>query len=369
MTKLKLNQIWHFLIESKLSLVLTPISLIYFIITQVRYELYRKGIFKRHTPKIRTICIGNISLGGNGKTPVTLYLATMLMQHKYKISILSRGHGGLAFKSPHLISKFDAAEITGDESIIYRDKFNQIDSTKDIHVVVSKDRIKGINLLNSIGTSLILLDDGYQHFRIKPQISLCLIDINDADLYLKNPIFSIFPSGVFREHPASGLKRADRIVFIKRGVLSEIDKANIIQITQKFEIKKYSTLLIKSDCLKDGYNDNIITHPRESTEIVTLTSIAKPRSFNNNLESLGYKIKKSYIYPDHYNFSETEVRTIFQQNQGITIICTYKDLVKIKPWIDQAGRLFYLDQKIEDLNTGEDNLLEWLQMQGDSYLQ
>jgi tetraacyldisaccharide 4'-kinase len=184
--------------------LLTPFSWVYGWITLLRNSLYDTGFFGSQTPPQFTISVGNLTVGGTGKTPMVEYLSRLLLQ-KNKIAVLSRGYGrktkGLLFAD-----NASTASDIGDEPLQYFSKFR-----KNIVVAVCENRVKGAFAIHESHPecNLLLLDDAYQHRAIGRQINILLSDFN-RPFYHDLP----FPAGRLRE-TRSGAKRADLVVVTK----------------------------------------------------------------------------------------------------------------------------------------------------------
>lgn len=340
--------------DNNLQLFLIPFSFIYYVIIKLKNFLYTNKFLKRKKTSIQTICIGNASVGGNGKTPISIYLASNLNQTYNKIGILSRGYGGYSFRSPHIVSCADSGKTISDEVMLFRK--NLSDSN---FIVTTANRIKGVDLLKSLGVNLCIMDDGLQHLKIKPNISICLIDVEDFDHYNNFPITSIMPHGILRENFRDTLSRTDRVVFIKRDVYTDSDQKNLNLFVKKWNITSYSALNILPDIVLN-IDEKSQLESSINEQVIALSSIAKPEIFHNNLEKMRYKIKKSYTFPDHYNFKNEDILKITKENPNTIVVCTEKDLVKIKELESQYSNFFYLKQKVIELSNPKEELFSWI---------
>lgn len=352
-TSLKSN--WKKINETKAVYLLTPLSLLYFIVTTIRKILYDINILKSYKTKAFTICIGNITVGGNGKTPLTLYLAEKIKDNNLKLAILSRGYGSRSIPKARLVTRYDDSTSIGDEASIYNDLIDD-----ETLLVISQNRKYGIDLLESLDCKLILMDDGFQHFRIKPTLSLCLVDISEIDDYLNYSICNFLPCGIFREAPKQGIRRASRVVFIKRSTLNESDLNKIEIFKKTFKITKSSTILIEANEVRHVLNANKLLTAISNNKVIAFSSIAKPELFFNNLRNLGFELIKTREFPDHHNFTESEFNDILKLANDLPVICTYKDIVKVKRWTNSNSNLYYLSQIISDKSEEGEQLLSWL---------
>jgi len=227
-------------------------------------------------------------------------------------------------------------------------------------IAISKNRPAGAELLANLNTEIILMDDGFQHFAIKPDLSLCLIDVSDLQHYKNSSLTSTMPAGIFRELPSIGIRRADRVVFIKRSTITDADLEEINKIRDQYSIEEYSLIEIQANQIKDGFTKQATVPLGKS--IVTFSSIAKPQTFHENLKAMGYQITNSHIFEDHHKFTESDFRKICGNHKS-PIVCTYKDLVKVENWISQESAIYYLEQKVVDVSDGNFNIVSYLENQ------
>ena len=308
-----------------LKILLLPFSFIYWLVTAVRNNLYDFGVFPSKEFDFPVICIGNLSVGGTGKTPHTEYIINLLA-NKYKIAVLSRGYKRKT-KGFRILETSDTAETVGDEPLQIFLK------NKDIIVAVDEKRYRGIVNLRNLEQrpDIILLDDAFQHRRVKAGLNILLTDYSKpfTDDF-------ILPSGRLRESKR-GSKRADLIVVTKSpGVLSPLEIRRITSIInpeayQKvfFSFIDYLSLnplntkaksLVK---LKDSLSNN---------SVLLVSAIANPKPLKLYLKRYAKEVK-SINFNDHHQFEASDYAKIkksfdeiFSQNKSIVI--TEKDAVK-----------------------------------------
>ena len=190
---------------NKIRLILLPFSWIYGSILAIRNYLYDKGIFKSETISIPSICVGNLSMGGTGKTPHVDYITSHFVSKSVKTAILSRGYGRKTKGVIEVLVNSTSSEV-GDEPLFYKTKFK--DNTS---VYVAENRVKGANELleKHPKTEVLILDDAFQHRRFRAQVNVLITDFSN--------LFSndfVVPAGNLREF-RSGKNRADIIVVSK----------------------------------------------------------------------------------------------------------------------------------------------------------
>lgn len=289
-----------------LYILLYPVSIIYGIITFLRNKLYDWGIFKSTEFNTPIIVVGNLNVGGVGKTPHIEYLIRLL--NNYTLATLSRGYKRKT-KGFYLADENSTAITIGDEPKQIQNKF------PDINVAVDEKRVNGIKQLKKLfpENQVILLDDAFQHRAVKPGVNILITDY--SKLYIND---TILPSGRLREW-AIGSNRADIIIVSKTPtVISPIDIRRIkADLNPKpyqeifFSYTKYGELT----CFKDTCN-NLTFPSTDINSVLLVTGIAKP-------DSLYYYIKDNYQTVEHLAFGD---HYLFQKEDIVTIKNSFKDL-------------------------------------------
>ena len=321
--------------------ILFPLAFLYWLITFIRNWLYDKGIFKSSSFNIPIIAVGNLSVGGTGKTPQIEYLIRLLSEN-YKVAVLSRGYKRTTEGFILADEKATASSI-GDEPFQFFSKFS------NIQVAVDANRKNGIeNLLQlSNKPDVILLDDAYQHRKVKAGFYILLTAYDDlfCDDY-------ILPFGNLRE-PSSGKKRADMIIVTKcPNDLSEIAQ---LKIREKLNVKQqvfFTT--IKYDDYVFGNDSQLLVSEIQSESKVLVAGIAKPKLFFDFLKS---EKDDTLVFPDHHHFSKQDCEQILAKANGRKIITTEKDFVRLNGLLPKS-QLFYLPIKSAFLNTNIDKTIE-----------
>lgn len=314
---------------------LFPFSLIYWTVTTVRNVLFDWGIFKSYTFITPIIAVGNLSVGGTGKTPQIEYLIRLL-SGKYKIATLSRGYKRKS-KGYILASPQTSVDDLGDEPFQFKTKFKQID------VAVDADRKNGIeNLLNIKNKpDVILLDDAYQHRKVKAKAYILLT----AYYNLFTDDF-LLPVGSLRESK-SGVNRASVVVVTK--CPSEISEEQKMRI--KLKVGKYTKApvffsTINYDNFYHNDKNTVNTASLKNESKLIIAGIAKPDSFFDYFRK-NDSCKNEYLsFPDHHNFTKSDIQTIVEKAKQKTIITTEKDYMRLKPLFD-SSQLFYLPIKMK----------------------
>lgn len=326
--------------------LLFPLAFLYYLATVIRNLFFDWKIFKSEKIQEPSICIGNLSVGGSGKTPMTIYLANLLKKD-LPIQILSRGYGRKS-SGYREVQVDSTCEEVGDEPLVYKKRFQS-----EITIAVSENRSVGARKLNQNKKSILLLDDAFQHRYVNAGFSILLTPFQQ--------IFTsdfLLPVGNLRE-ARCGAKRADCIVITKcPESIESTHKNRIIECMQKYSKPIFFSSIEYGELISFGTK-------RNSFETVLLVcGIAQP-------ETLIIELRKKYkvevlLFADHYNFDSTDIKQIHQKfdtfaQESSVIITTEKDYVRLQtkltadeletyPWY-----YFPIDLKIE--NEDEFNFL------------
>jgi tetraacyldisaccharide 4'-kinase len=307
--------------------ILFPFAILYGFITGIRNFLFDKGILKSHSFDVPILAVGNLSVGGTGKTPQIEYLIRLLSP-KYKVATLSRGYKRQS-KGFVLADSSSNAAILGDEPFQFYKKF------KNIQVAVDADRKNGIEQLLSLSEKpeIILLDDAFQHRKVKAGFYILLTSY--GDLYSDD---FMLPTGNLRES-RSGAKRANVVIVTKCPATLSLDE----QIKIKNQLKLHSNQELYFSYI--DYDDSVYSEDKsikvseiKNMDKLLLAGIAKPEPFFNYLES---KNDDKLVFPDHHHFTENDLVEIKNKAQNKIIITTEKDYVRLKGKLSNQ-QLYYL---------------------------
>ncbi|MBR4561657.1 MAG: tetraacyldisaccharide 4'-kinase [Bacteroidales bacterium] len=299
-----------------------PIAFIEHIVLKIRHKLYDWHIMKSIRFDMPVICVGNLNLGGTGKTPTVEYLI-QLLKDKYNVATLSRGYGRKT-NGFQLADNKSTYETIGDEPLQYFHKFN------DIQVAVDEDRIEGVeNLLkNGNPPEVILLDDAFQHRKIKAGLNILLTEYQH--LYCDD---FLFPAGTLRDIK-SAAKRADIIVVSKSpNALDADEKQRIIKKLKPDEHQKvfFSTLEYASLRPLNESAKQVSTKNVDSA--MAFCGIANHKPFIEAMEK-HYKTFDFLYFPDHHAYTGNDVKNIHQRYADLggekkIIVTTEKDAARL----------------------------------------
>lgn len=314
------------------SFCLLIISRIYGILVRMHHFFYKVNLLKRYNSEIPVASVGNITLGGTGKTPFAIMLAERLAQKDRKVSILIRGYGE-------------------DEWKMLEDKLEK----KGIKVLVGRDRVKSAKKAEKNGIEILILDDGFQHWPLKRDLEIVLIDST-------NPFGNgfLFPRGILRE-PLDNLKRADIIV------LSKVDKGenNISMVTDEVQKIAPGKRIVKvfhrpKNLLDIREGQEVNPAFINNKKVCLVSAICDASYFRYTVEKTGASVGLEFIFPDHYPYRMRDLERIFKECEKKkidTIITTEKDAVKLKDLTlsEKGSRIFALGIELEVVQ-GEEEL-------------
>ncbi len=344
------------------TLLLRPFSALYGQLLMLRNWLYDKHIKSVFRPKQKIISVGNLTVGGTGKTPMIEYLVRKLLigvskttpsdQTALPIATLSRGYGrrSTGFR---LAGPTDTAHTIGDEPLQLYRKFGQ-----QVAVAVAERRVEGLQQLSDQcpGCGLVLLDDAFQHRAVQPHLNMLLTDYN-RPFYHDHP----FPEGRLRER-RQGAKRADVIVVTKcPDHLSDSEKQRIIDAIAPYKVTQTPIFFsgLQYDEPKAFGNQSVTLY--EKTPVVLVSGLA-------NADPLDAYVRKSFAlirhhrYNDHHDYSRSEVNALVGNlPHGAILLTTEKDWVKFDPLLTDDERttlpLYYLPVAVRFLDR-EDAFLQ-----------
>ena len=320
---------------------LLPLSWCYGLAVGIRNQLFEMGILKSRAFKTPIISIGNITVGGSGKTPHVEYIVKQL-HDKMKVAVLSRGYKRKT-KGFVLATKDSTAADIGDEPFQMKKKF------ADIYVAVDANRCRGIDFLTeneeTKDTDVILLDDAYQHRYVKPGVNILLIDYHRLIIYDK-----LLPAGRLRE-PKQGKNRADIVIITK--CPNEMKPMEFRVLTKALGLFPYQKLFftkLKYNHLKPLYagEDKPLSELTKDTHVVLLTGIASPKQMMMDLSSYTSHITP-LTFADHHAFRKKDIQRInevfAQTPEPKIIITTEKDnarLFGMKGLSDEVRQHIYM---------------------------
>ncbi|WP_025764546.1 tetraacyldisaccharide 4'-kinase [Dyadobacter tibetensis] len=329
--------------------ILFPFSMLYGVIMRIRNAAFDRGYLPSMAPPQWTISVGNLTVGGTGKTPVTEYLARLL-KDTFPLAILSRGYGRNT-RGFILADEMANAGRIGDEPYQYYQKFGP-----DIAVAVCEKRIEGALKLAELFPEkrTLLLDDAYQHRAIKRNVNLLLNDYS-RPFYEDLP----FPAGRLREG-RYGARRADAVVVTKCPAQLQDQERTRIQLALAPYIKRNTPVFFAG--IKYAPARLLSLQEHEIVDVMVVAGIANPGPFLTEMNQK-FKVVGQKLYPDHHNYTDVDIKELIQNLKNDTfVVTTEKDIVKLKPLAVGTAlyeRLAYVPIEI-DLGKDQESFERWI---------
>ncbi|NVK21823.1 MAG: tetraacyldisaccharide 4'-kinase [Kangiellaceae bacterium] len=274
--------------------LLLPLQLLLRVIVWLRRKFYQWGIFKSYKPAVPVVVIGNINVGGTGKTPLAIYLIKLLSKQGLKVGLVTRGYGGESAHYPLLMTEQVKPQECGDEPFLI---YNHTAAT----IVVDPNRSRGAEKLAELGCDLVLCDDGLQHYKLQRDLEIVVID---GQRQFGNGW--LMPFGPLRE-PVSRLNSAD--IQVVNGQSMQLIAKSITQMNDWQPVSLDTQAIIQKNC-----------H--------AVAAIGNPQRFYSTLARLGFNFSQ-HSFPDHHQFTADDIERI-RQNQSLPIVMTEKDAVKCR---------------------------------------
>jgi tetraacyldisaccharide 4'-kinase len=248
--------------------------------------------------KARVLCVGNLVVGGSGKTPIAITLARMLGARQRKVAFLTRGYRG-RLSGPIVVepTRHNAHDV-GDEALLL---------AAVAPTIVSRDRARGAELADTLGASVIVMDDGFQNFQLAKDVSFVVVD---AETGFGNG--RLIPAGPLREPVGQGLARADAVVLLGAGAL---------------RLPAFGGPVIRAE-LHATAPDRFA-----GRSVFAMAGIGRPDKFFHTLQAMGASVVGTRAFPDHHRYTLFEIEAVKQiaANTGALLVTTEKDYVRIDP--------------------------------------
>ncbi|WDE13394.1 tetraacyldisaccharide 4'-kinase [Thalassomonas haliotis] len=307
-----IEKVWFFRHPAKYLLVplLLPLTLVFALVSCLRRWAYRLGLKKTGHLDKPVIVVGNIGIGGNGKTPVVIFLVKLCRSLGLNPGVISRGYGGQAGSYPYLLDENSTAEVAGDEPVLIYQRCLA-------PVAVGADRIASGQLLLEQGCDIIIADDGLQHYRLPRQLELIVVD---GKRRFGNGL--LLPAGPLREGKRR-LKQADCIIY------NGVTENNLGQEKIHGRAENISMLLAPgSVChLTTGELLPIAEFLQKFPQVNAMAGIGDPGRFFSTLTTQGFVLNQAQGFNDHHDFSAGEFAHF---DESFPLLMTEKDAVKCR---------------------------------------
>ncbi len=318
------------------------LSLLYRLIINFRNRLYDHKLLKEVKLACPVISVGNITVGGTGKTPCVIWLAQMLQQRGYKPAVLSRGYGGGNSQPVNIVTDGDkillSGTVAGDEPLLIAR------SLKRIPVITGPDRIlTGRAAVNNFGANVLICDDAFQHRRLYRDINIVLLDSSSP---LGNG--HLLPRGSLRE-PATALRRASVLIATRSAEATK--KSDLIgKLAQAGNIPVFHSNHRTAGIVRGDYSVQLPPDMLDGKKICVFAGIGEPSSFKKSILAAGAQIMSFDIFPDHHRYSRTEVKKInerFFQSGADLLLTTEKDGMRLQKYAEFLRTIYFMRIALE----------------------
>lgn len=307
------------LLDRLVLLLLTPWALLYALAQRLRARLYLSGILKTERLPRPVVSIGNVTVGGTGKTPVTAYIARLLLARGYKVAVLSRGYGGSLEGQTCVVS--DGAAIMLSAGECGDEPYLLASTVPGLMVVIGTDRYAaGQTAMQQLAPDIFLLDDGFQHLRLHRDLNILLLDFSQ-------PFGNgwTLPAGILRE-PSAATRRADLVIFTRApaGAAMGAETGGIPLCLSSHTI---------ADLLPLGGHSPVPFSRISGHTVLAFAGIADPDSFFAELRRQGLNLVQTLSFPDHVVYDRErcdEIADAVRASGADYMITTEKDGVKLK---------------------------------------
>ncbi|MFN2397117.1 MAG: tetraacyldisaccharide 4'-kinase [Gemmatimonadaceae bacterium] len=303
--------------DRAIRLALLPLSLAYRGAISLRNGMYDRGLLRSHAPALPAISVGNLSSGGTGKTPIAAWIASELSARGAHPAIVTRGYGE-------------------DEPFVH-----QI-LNPTVPVVVDPDRLAGIASAAAIGADIAVLDDAFQHRRVKREADVVLLS---ADRWPKE--WRALPAGPWRE-PLEALRRASLAIVVRKAVTLGQAREVVDFLQRTVPNLRVAVAHLGLGSLREWGGNAVRTLASlRGVNLLAISAIGDPESFIDQLRVLGTDVRPEN-FPDHFAFTRAEAdRLASALEQHQLPVCTLKDAVKLGPlWPREAPSLWYVSQHV-----------------------
>jgi len=318
-------------------------AMAYRAVVRMRNALYDAGYLKPRRLPCPVISIGNLTVGGTGKTPITSYLAGMLSESGYRVAVLSRGYRRRSGKRPLLVA--DGHALLADVDEAGDEPFLIARLNPGVAVAVGADRIQAARLLCGVSSpEVILLDDAFQHRPVHRDLNLLLVDGRDPWGNGK-----MLPLGPLRE-PSSGVCRADALL-VTRGDGHCPEALKRVLARHHRDIDLFH-LRIQPDGYVRGDGQEVGPAALKGFAVFAFSGIARPRRFEEDLRSLGVHLAGVRHFPDHHRYRRRDLEVIVRQARDAgaeALVTTEKDLTRVTGFDDSGLPCYALRLQIDPL--------------------
>jgi len=321
-----------------LLLPLTLASYLYGLIVAIRSALYKAGVLKSHTAECRVITVGNLTVGGTGKTPMVCRVAARLNHRGFRTVVLCRGYRGQNTNTPLIVS--DQKNILADAVSAGDEAFMLAQKLPGTPVIAAKDRVRAARMAcDRFAAQVIVLDDGFQYFRLKRDLDIVLVNA-------QNPFGNGFllPRGILRE-PLAALERANIIILTKTGPHNR-NTADLEQTLARYNPKApvFKSFYRPVKLIYASDHSELSLDSVSGKKVTGFCSIGDPDSFFTSIQDLGLALAEKRVFPDHHRYSPADCQWLkTRAEHSDYLMTTEKDIAKIGPDVLQVKNLIALE--------------------------
>ncbi|HCH69723.1 MAG TPA: tetraacyldisaccharide 4'-kinase [Colwellia sp.] len=286
--------------------LLLPLTALFFILSSIRRFAFGLGLFKSYSVSKPVIVVGNIGVGGNGKTPVVIHLVELAKTLGFKPGVISRGYGGKADIYPYSLSENSTTDQAGDEPVL-------IFKRCQVPVVVGSDRVVNAQKLIELGCDLIISDDGLQHYRLQRDLEIIVVD---GKRLFGNGL--LLPAGPLREG-SWRLNSADIVIYNGECKTTDDD----CQIKNKSSLM--TLVATKLRHIQTDEEVSLTEFLSNNAKVNAIAGIGSPQRFFDTLQNLGFNLENQKGFVDHKNFTSNDFMPF---KNDLPLLMTEKDAVK-----------------------------------------
>ncbi len=323
----------------------------YYAVQKIREKAYSVGLMESVRGPVPVVSVGNILLGGSGKTPFVIFLAQRLRELGLRPAVVSRGYRG-RYREDYLVvyegtPGNDVPSVgpamCGDEPFLMAKRL------PGIPVIVGRKRIHPVRAAHDLfGCNVVILDDGFQHLPLERTVDVVLVTGSEDWM---------FPLGRLRE-PLSALRRADVVMLVGEGTEPPEDARPYIRGVPVFRCWQ------KPVGVHQGFSSPVSAPDLlAAADVLLASAIAHPARFRVTAETLSWRVLGHRQFPDHHDFTDRELEDLLQGVTDIPLVVTEKDWVKLPDWAKQTGRIWALriEMEVEDEASFRDTLLRLME--------
>lgn len=314
-----LQRVWYERSPFLLFLLLLPLSAPFALVSSLRRLAFRRGLLRSVRVAKPVIVVGNITVGGTGKTPLTVWIVEFLQSRGLAVGVVMRGYGGAASSWPQDVTAQSSAAAVGDEAVLIAARTGAI-------VVADADRVAAAKRAIALGAEIIVSDDGLQHYRLRRDAEIAVID---AERGLGNGY--LLPAGPLRE-PAARLSQVDLVVCTQRGRTAGAQSAG--QLRARHEI-------VEAQCLSTGERRSLSSFA--GSRVYAVAGIGNPNAFFSMLREHGLEVDARAM-PDHVAFERGDI----EPPGDALVLMTEKDAVKCRPFASGRHWAVRLDVRFDE---------------------